>query len=176
MKVSVSVSVSIFGSAWYQYQYQYRNFRPAEYQYRIGIEFVDQESISIVSVSEKVVSKGSDLPHPGTGTKLKVGEISSKPSWHSEITSNSCNVYVLDHDQVPTFLDVHYINVFHNKTCQGLLWNRWYKLREGHRGLVRLPLWGAIGHLESGLFHWVWNNQIGVINILSTHCSYRPVR
>ena len=59
MKVSVSVSVSIFGSAWYQYQYQYRNFRPAEYQYRIGIEFVDQESISIVSVSEKVVSKGS---------------------------------------------------------------------------------------------------------------------
>ena len=61
MKVSVSVSVSIFGSAWYQYQYQYRNFRPAEYQYRIGIEFVDQESISIVSVSEKVVSKGSVL-------------------------------------------------------------------------------------------------------------------
>ena len=59
MKVSVSVSVSNFGSAWYQYQYQYRNFRPAEYQYRIGIEFVDQESISIVSVSEKVVSKGS---------------------------------------------------------------------------------------------------------------------
>ena len=57
MKVSVSVSVSIFGSAWYQYQYQYRNFRPAEYQYRIGIEFVDQESISIVS--EKMVSKGS---------------------------------------------------------------------------------------------------------------------
>ena len=68
MKVSVSVSVSIFGSAWYQYQYQYRNFRPAEYQYRIGIEFVDQESISIVSVSEKVVSKGSacriDVPVP----------------------------------------------------------------------------------------------------------------
>ena len=59
MKVSVSVSVSIFGSAWYQYQYQYRNFRPAEYQYRIGIEIVDQESISVVSVSEKVVSKGS---------------------------------------------------------------------------------------------------------------------
>ena len=57
--MKVSVSVSIFGSAWYQYQYQYRNFRPAEYQYRIGIEFVDQESISIVSVSEKVVSKGS---------------------------------------------------------------------------------------------------------------------
>ena len=52
MKVSVSVSVSIFGSAWYQYQYQYRNFRPAEYQYRIGIEFVDQESISFVSVSK----------------------------------------------------------------------------------------------------------------------------
>ena len=60
MKVSVSVSVSILGSAWYQYQYQYRNFRPAEYQYRIGIEFVDKESISIVSVSEKVVSKVSD--------------------------------------------------------------------------------------------------------------------
>ena len=59
MKVSVSVSVSNFGYAWYQYQYQYRNFRPAEYQYRIGIEFVDKESISIVSVSEKVVSKGS---------------------------------------------------------------------------------------------------------------------
>ena len=59
MKVSVSVSVSIFGSAWYQYQYQYRNFRPAEYQYCIGIEFVDQESISIVLVSEKVASKGS---------------------------------------------------------------------------------------------------------------------
>ena len=58
-KVSVSVSVSIFGSAWYQYQY--RNLRPAEYQYRIGIEFVDQESISIVSVSEKVVSKGSGV-------------------------------------------------------------------------------------------------------------------
>ena len=57
--MKVSVSVSIFGSAWYQYQYQYRNFRPAEYQYRIGIEFVDQESISIVSVSEKLVSKGS---------------------------------------------------------------------------------------------------------------------
>ena len=57
MKVSVSVSVSNFGSAWYQYQY--RNFRPAEYQYRISIEFVDQESISIVSVSEKVVSKTS---------------------------------------------------------------------------------------------------------------------
>ena len=57
--MKVSVSVSIFGSAWYQYQYQYRNFRPAEYQYRIGIEFVDKESISIVSVSEKVVSKGS---------------------------------------------------------------------------------------------------------------------
>ena len=51
MKVSVSVSVSNFGYAGYQYQYQYRNFRPAEYQYRIGIEFVDQESISIVSVS-----------------------------------------------------------------------------------------------------------------------------
>ena len=64
MKVSVSVSVSIFGSAWYQYQYQYRNFRPTEYQYRIGIEFVDQESISIVSVSEKVVSKGSDMHAP----------------------------------------------------------------------------------------------------------------
>ena len=59
MKVSVSVSVSNFGYAWYQYQYQYRNFRPAEYQYRIGIEFVDQESISIVLVSEKVASKGS---------------------------------------------------------------------------------------------------------------------
>ena len=44
----------------YQYQYQYQNFRPAEYQYRIGIEFVDQEIISIVSVSEKVVSKGSE--------------------------------------------------------------------------------------------------------------------
>ena len=57
--MKVSVSVSNFGSAWYQYQYQYRNFRPAEYQYRIGIEFVDKESISIVSVSEKVVSKGS---------------------------------------------------------------------------------------------------------------------
>ena len=55
--MKVSVSVSIFGSAWYQYQY--RNFRPAEYQNCIGIEFVDQESISIVSVSEKVVSKGS---------------------------------------------------------------------------------------------------------------------
>ena len=55
MKVSVSVSVSIFGSAWYQY----RNFRPAEYQYCISIEFVDQESISIVLVSEKVASKGS---------------------------------------------------------------------------------------------------------------------
>ena len=59
--MKVSVSVSIFGSAWYQYQYQYQNFRPAEYQYRIGIEFVDQESISIVSVSEKVVSKVSVL-------------------------------------------------------------------------------------------------------------------
>ena len=69
MKVSVSVSVSIFGSAWYQYQYQYRNFRPAEYQYRIGIEFVDQESISIVSVSEKVVSKGSDLDEPQNSYK-----------------------------------------------------------------------------------------------------------
>ena len=66
MKVSVSVSVSNFGSAWYQYQYQYRNFRPAEYQYRIGIEFLDKESISIVSVSKKVVSKGSalDSRHP----------------------------------------------------------------------------------------------------------------
>ena len=30
----------------------------------IGIEFVDQESISIVSVSEKVVSKGSDMHAP----------------------------------------------------------------------------------------------------------------
>ena len=59
MKVSVSVSVSNFGYAWYQYQYQYRNFRPAEYQYRIGIKFVVQENISIVSVSEKVVSKVS---------------------------------------------------------------------------------------------------------------------
>ena len=57
--MKVSVSVSIFGSACYQYQY--RNFRPAEYQYCIGIEFVDQESISIVSVSGKVVSKGSEL-------------------------------------------------------------------------------------------------------------------
>ena len=66
-EVSVSVSVSNFGSAWYQYQYQYRNFRPAEYQYRIGIEFVDQESISIVSVSEKVVSKGSGPGHILTG-------------------------------------------------------------------------------------------------------------
>ena len=55
--MKVSVSVSIFGSAWYQYQYQYQNFRPAEYQYCISIEFVDQESISIVS--EKVASKGS---------------------------------------------------------------------------------------------------------------------
>ena len=55
--VKVSVSVSNFGSAWYQYQY--RNFGPAEYQYRISIEFVDQESIIIVSVSEKLVSKGS---------------------------------------------------------------------------------------------------------------------
>ena len=58
MKVSVSLLVSNFGSAWYQYQYQ--NFRPAEYQYRIGIEIVDKKSISIVLVSEKVVSKGSD--------------------------------------------------------------------------------------------------------------------
>ena len=61
MKVSVSVSVLNFGYAWYQYQYQYRNFRPAEYQYRIGIEFLEKESISIVSVSKKVVSKGSGV-------------------------------------------------------------------------------------------------------------------
>ena len=71
MKVSVSVSVSNFGYAWYQYQYQYRNFRPAEYQYRIGIEFVDQESISIVSVSEKVVSKGSGTYIHTYGSKGK---------------------------------------------------------------------------------------------------------
>ena len=57
LSMKVSVSVSNFGYTWYQYQY--RNFRPAEYQYRIGIEFVDKESISIVSVSKKVVSKGS---------------------------------------------------------------------------------------------------------------------
>ena len=69
--MKVSVSVSIFGSAWYQYQYQYRNFRPAEYQYCISIEFVDQESISIVSVSEKVVSKGSG-PEALTSTVLKL--------------------------------------------------------------------------------------------------------
>ena len=57
MKVSVSVLVSTFVSAWYHYQYQ--SFRPAKYQYRMGIEFLDQERISIVSESEKVASKGS---------------------------------------------------------------------------------------------------------------------
>ena len=62
LSMKVSVSVSNFGSAWYQYQY--RNFRPAEYQYCIG--FVDQESISIVSVSEKVVIEGLWLEGPRT--------------------------------------------------------------------------------------------------------------
>ena len=70
--MKVSVSVSIFGSAWYQYQYQYRNFRPAEYQYRIGIEFVDQESISIVSVSEKVVSKSSGPKFLSNSLKFEI--------------------------------------------------------------------------------------------------------
>ena len=45
----------------------------------------------------------------------------------------------------------------------------------GTWGLDRLPWWGAIGHLESGLFHWIWNNQTGVINILITHCLYDRV-
>ena len=57
--VSVSVSVSNFRSSKYQYQYRYRNFRLVKYQYHIGIDFSDLESISIVSVSKKVVSKTS---------------------------------------------------------------------------------------------------------------------
>ena len=79
--MKVSVSVSNFGSAWYQYQY--RNFRPAEYQYRIGIEFVDQESISIVS--EKVASKGSAPPftvfihNPNTPSPLRVDVLCTSP-------------------------------------------------------------------------------------------------
>ena len=63
MEVSVSISVSKLIAEYYQYQYRYRNLITEKYQYRIGIEDSDLHSISIVSVSKKMVSKTSALAY-----------------------------------------------------------------------------------------------------------------
>ena len=60
MEVSVSISVSKLRAEQYQYQYRYQNFITDQYQYCISIEYSDLHSISIVSVSKRVVSKTSD--------------------------------------------------------------------------------------------------------------------
>ena len=61
MEVSVSISVSKLIAEYYQYQYRYRNLITEKYHYRINIEYSDLHSISIVSVSKKVVSNTSVL-------------------------------------------------------------------------------------------------------------------
>ena len=60
-EVSVSYQYQDFRPLKYRYRISIGIIGPVQYQYRIGIEISVLDGISIVSVSKKVVSKGSDV-------------------------------------------------------------------------------------------------------------------
>ena len=62
----------IFTAVQYQYQYRYQTCDKIQYQYRIGNENLDLRSNSIVSVSEKVVSKVVTLKLIGSKGQLRL--------------------------------------------------------------------------------------------------------
>ena len=59
MKYRYRISIRIFRPFKYRYHISNGIIGPVQYQYRIGIEISVLDGISIVSVSKKVVSKGS---------------------------------------------------------------------------------------------------------------------